>query len=265
MACYKPNMMRCTLDHDTGRLYYKFLGSARYSDPSEFGSFLDLEHSNRFTFIVPCGTCIGCRIDYVREWTNRMAFELVDNNYSAIFVTLTYSNDELTFTRDGPSLNKKDTQDFLKRLRYFFPDKKIRFYLCGEYGPRTFRPHYHAIIYGLSLADFSDLRCFGMNELRQSYFTSDKFASIWKHGFVMMSEVNYKTCAYVSRYVLKKHKSLDKKNLVIAFLSLTCLVDAPALVTLTLISMLLLVIVHLTSRFLMVSIPCPCLRLLYVI
>lgn len=213
MSCYNPNLMRCSVDRDTGRLCYVFKGSARYSNPKEFGSFLDLESVDKFDFIVPCGKCVGCRIDYVREWSNRMAFELIDNDYKAIFVTLTYDNDHLTFTKDGPTLNKKDTSDFFKRLRYYFPGKKIRYYISGEYGPKTFRPHYHAIIYGLELKDFQDLVVFGSNELRQAYYTSKKLADIWQNGFIMLSEVNYKTCAYVARYVLKKRKGEEKRDL----------------------------------------------------
>lgn len=203
--------MKAIKDPATGSLVFTFLGSAKYSDPRSFGSFLDLESQDSFEFLVPCGKCLGCRIDYVRDWTARMVFELVDNSYKAVFVTLTYNDAHLPMTIEGPSLSKSDIQLFFKRLRSSFP-QKLRYYICGEYGPKTSRPHYHAIIYGLSLSDFSDLKIVGVNELRQPYFSSDLFASIWKNGFVQISEVNYSTCSYVARYVTKKLVGPDEED-----------------------------------------------------
>lgn len=55
-----------------------------------------------------------------------------------------------------PFLRKYDLQKFFKRLRKYFSDNekkyhipygKIRYYACGEYGPRHFRPHYHVILW----------------------------------------------------------------------------------------------------------------------
>lgn len=63
---------------------------------------------------------------------------------AAAFTTLTYSDDHLPVT-----LQKRHLQLFLKRLRRA-TDGKLRFFASGEYGERTQRPHYHAIIYGLS-------------------------------------------------------------------------------------------------------------------
>lgn len=209
MSCYKPNLMQCRHDKLTGSLAYSFLGPANYEDPRSFGSYFDLESKDKFNFIVPCGHCVGCRMDYIRDWTHRMVYELIANNYQAIFVTLTYDNSHLPMCIDGPTLSKRDCQLFIKRLRKAFPDRKIRYYIAGEYGPITHRPHYHAIIYGLSLSDFSDLRKVGQNELKQPYYSSLKFASIWQNGFVQMSEVNYSTCSYVARYVTKKAYGLD--------------------------------------------------------
>lgn len=48
-----------------------------------------------------------------------------------------------------PVLSRKNIIDFKKRFRKFFhkyyPDEDVFIYLCGEYGPSTFRPHYHCI------------------------------------------------------------------------------------------------------------------------
>lgn len=209
MSCFNPNVMRCDVDPFTGQLVWTFEGSARYSDPLVFGTVDNLATDGRYWSIVPCGKCLGCRIDYSREWANRMCVEL-DDNPRAIFLTLTYNNDHLPRTESGvPTLDKRDLQLFWKRLRKSFPCVRIRYYVAGEYGPKTLRPHYHAIVYGLALSDFPDLYCRGHNLLNQLYYSSPRLADIWGNGYILMSEVSYKTCAYVARYVLKKHYGTD--------------------------------------------------------
>lgn len=210
MSCLNPNLMKCSVDPESGALYYKFLGNGRYSDPKDYGTFDDLAERGFFYISIPCRHCLGCHIDYSREWANRMLLELKDNP-KAIFVTLTYNPESVPKTDNGVlTLNKRDVQLFFKRLRKHFVGVTIRYFIAGEYGPKTYRPHYHAIIYGLSLSDFNDLRYIGCNEIKDPYFSSPLFEKIWSNGFVQMSSVNYKTCAYVARYVLKKHY---KKNI----------------------------------------------------
>lgn len=97
---------------------------------------------------VPCGKCFLCRRQRSLEWSLRMYHELTYNPVAS-FVTLTYHDDYLP---PNGSLVKDDPVKFLKRLRKSTPIK-IRYYLSGEYGDHTQRPHYHAIIYGLGLND----------------------------------------------------------------------------------------------------------------
>lgn len=210
MSCFDPRYLEGVIDPDTGYIKYNYKGHAKYENPLVFGSIDDLSTKGIYRVLVPCGRCLGCHIDYSREWANRMIVELQDNP-NAIFVTLTYNNAHLKYGPSGnPTLDVRDTQLFMKRLRKAYFDKRIRYYLAGEYGPTTLRPHYHAIIYGLSMVDFDDLRVVGKNELGQPYYSSPKFESIWSNGFVQLSPVSYRTCAYVSRYVLKKHYSDDR-------------------------------------------------------
>lgn len=171
-------------------------------------SYEELKKNNGI--LLPCGHCIGCRLDYSRSWADRMMLEL-DIQKKAIFLTLTYDNEHAPwkqFYDDGTpmfaSLDKIDCQLFMKRLRRHFEDKKIRFYLAGEYGSKTCRPHYHAIIYGLSLYDFTDLYSVGRNELGQQYYSSKILEEIWNNGFILVADVSWSAMAYVSRYVTKK-------------------------------------------------------------
>lgn len=114
----------------------------------------------------------------------------------AWFLTLTYRPESLPV--DG-SLNKKHFQDFMKRLRARL-GYQLRYFHCGEYGERFARPHYHAIVYGLILRDLVLYRETEVGRLFTSAFLDD----VWTHGFVVVGDVTFESCAYVARYVTKK-------------------------------------------------------------
>lgn len=99
------------------------------------------------TLDVPCGKCLACRIKKRQEWSLRCEHEL---SYwsDSMFLTLTYNDQSLP---DFGSLVKKDLQLFFKRLRKNIDERRIKYFACGEYGDNNYRPHYHAIIFGLSL------------------------------------------------------------------------------------------------------------------
>lgn len=139
----------------------------------------------------PCGQCLPCRINKRRLWTHRLILESYAHDASC-FVTLTYAPDYLP--KDS-SIHKEHVQLFIKRLRKSLQPKKIRYYFCGEYGPHTLRPHYHGIIFGLSL-DYSNL-----------------IARCWPLGFSLTGDCNFNTIQYVAGYVTKKFvKKNDSKN-----------------------------------------------------
>lgn len=75
-------------------------------------------------------------------------------HYGSKFITLTYANPHLTWAHGSPQLVKSDLQKWFKRIRK--KGYKVRYYAVGEYGSRTYRPHYHIILFG-SVAD-SDIR-----------------------------------------------------------------------------------------------------------
>ena len=158
---------------------------------------LDSYHS----LSIPCGQCIGCRLEKSRQWAIRCSLEaqLYQNSY---FLTLTYDDEHLPKTG---SLVPEDLQKFLKKLRRFIEyhgsDKKIRFFACGEYGDNFCRPHYHAIIYNL---DIPDLKRFSTSFSGDTYYTSNTINSVWKNGYVIIGQVTFESCAYVARYVTKK-------------------------------------------------------------
>lgn len=150
---------------------------------------------------IPCGQCVGCRLEKSRQWAIRCSLEsqLYQNSY---FLTLTY--DDVHLPKTG-SLVPEDLQKFLKKLRryieYHGSDKKIRFFACGEYGDNFSRPHYHVIIYNL---DIPDLKRFSTSFSGDTYYTSEIINQIWRNGYVIIGQVTFESCAYVARYVTKK-------------------------------------------------------------
>lgn len=212
MSCYNPKVMLAVVDPDTGAISYRFRhgSNARYDGPKQLLSYDELDINGKYEFYVPCGKCLGCRADYTRIWADRMVLELEDNP-KALMITLTYRDDELTYAPNGEkSLNKDDVTRWLKRLRKHLAPQRIRYYLAGEYGPKTERPHYHAILYGVSVEDIGDLTYLYTNkDLGYAVYTSPTWERIWSHGFVSMTAVTAKTCNYVARYVLKKQFDMD--------------------------------------------------------
>lgn len=103
---------------------------------------------------VPCGKCPECLKRRVSGWSFRLRQEEKVSS-SAFFITLTYDTEHVPITKNGfMSLNKKHVQDWMKRLRKhvsinYPPQQPIKYYVAGEYGGKTNRPHYHAIIFNV--------------------------------------------------------------------------------------------------------------------
>lgn len=110
------------------------------------------------------------------------------------FVTLTYDDEHLR----SPSLEYRDFQLFMKRLRKRFGP--TRFFMCGEYGEQTWRPHFHACLFGVF---FSDRQVFSSRQ-GHHLWTSDTLSALWPHGHSTFGLLSYESAAYVARYVVKK-------------------------------------------------------------
>lgn len=141
----------------------------------------------------PCGRCYMCRKVKQRTWVHRILLEAREHTVSS-FVTLTYNDDSLP---EWGCLVKRDPQLFLKRLRKL-SNLRIRYFLCGEYGGVTWRPHYHLILFGIN--------------------DEALIKSAWSKGFTQCGELSVKTAYYVTKYAVKgmtykKHKKLMEYGL----------------------------------------------------
>lgn len=195
MSCYKPLMA----------------GLGKAPDGHSFIRFG--YHSDLDQIWIPCGRCIGCRLDYSRAWADRVTLEMMDHDpESCWFVTLTYDDDHLPRGSLGlPTLVTKHTQDFLKRLRFAQAGSfaaGLRFFLSGEYGEKTARPHYHAIFMGLYVPD---VRPYGRNGQGDVLWRSDWLDRLWSHGMSVLGRASWHTAAYVARYATKALKGKAKE------------------------------------------------------
>lgn len=144
-----------------------------------------------------CGQCVGCRLERSRQWAVRCMHESAMHNANC-FVTLTY--DERNVPRDM-SLCYMDFQKFLKRLRRSLDEKKMRFYMCGEYGEKFKRPHYHACLFGYRPVDLTYWR---KSEAGFDLFRSESLEKIWGLGSVEIGDVSFESAGYIARYIMKK-------------------------------------------------------------
>lgn len=176
---------------------------------------------------IPCGNCLGCRMDYARDWSARLMHELLMHDPKECwFLTLTYDDaalmetfsdssiDRLRIGADSfgeavfwPNLDARDMQLFWKRVRKDFPDRKIVYFQAGEYGEKRQRCHFHVIVFDLPL-DPKELHENGVSDLGHVTYRSDYLERKWQHGNVIVGKVTTESCAYVARYTLKKAKEM---------------------------------------------------------
>ena len=150
---------------------------------------------------VPCGQCIGCRFEHARDWATRLALEANVHGGNSCFVTLTYDPEHVP--SDG-GLDLRDAQLFLKRLRFMYyqeTKKTLRYYLCGEYGERFARPHYHIMLFG---CDFRDGSINGPSRSGFPTWTHPMIDKAWGMGRTEIGSASGGACTYVAGYVLKK-------------------------------------------------------------
>ena len=151
---------------------------------------------------IPCGKCMGCRLEYSRQWAVRCVHEASMHKHNA-FITLTYNNTNLP---KNHSIDVRELQLFFKRLRKKIEPIKIRYFACGEYGEKNSRPHYHAIIFGY---DFPDKKIY-KTENGYPLYRSRLLEKVWNKGHSLIGEVNFETAAYTARYIMKKRKGEEE-------------------------------------------------------
>lgn len=145
---------------------------------------------------LPCGQCMGCRLDKARSWAMRLHVEGLEHAQSC-FLTLTYDEVNIPYAN---SLLPDDLQRFIKRLRKHLGSTRIRFYGVGEYGGKFDRPHYHVLLFGFN---FPDRRVY----LDRGDYTVDNsrtLSALWPFGHATVQNNSFEAGAYCAKYSVKK-------------------------------------------------------------
>lgn len=118
-----------------------------------------------------------------------------------LFATFTYSPENLPPHGD---LRHRDWQLFAKRARRRLGP--FRYLMCGEYGEKTGRPHYHALLFGLSVPDLDQ------HSVRAGYpiFRSDLLSELWGQGLCEFGTVTPQSAKYCAGYVLKDSRTPER-------------------------------------------------------
>lgn len=163
--------------------------------------------------VVPCGQCTACRINKRRVWVCRMMLEMKDHREAA-FLTLTYDTPNLPLTsvsgRPLATLTKEHPQLFLKKLRKRLEPHPIRYFLVGEYGELSGRPHYHAAIYGLQGSPFVAM---GMPRQGSLSFAERTVQEAWGLGITQTGILAREAMEYIAGYIQKKMTSVHDMRL----------------------------------------------------
>ncbi|AZL82995.1 replication initiator protein [Apis mellifera associated microvirus 43] len=157
-----------------------------------------------------CGQCMSCRLNKKRLWMHRIMLESRLHEHNT-FVTLTYSDDHLP---EGGSLAPRHTQIWLKKLRKHLEStafNKVRYYLVGEYGDKSQRPHYHVALFGYP-------SCARGRSSYTSRRTSccqhcDLIRDTWGYGQVYLGDLTTDSAQYIAGYVTKKMTAKDDPRL----------------------------------------------------
>lgn len=86
-----------------------------------------------------------------------------------------------------PYICNRDLDLFLKRLRSYYPDEKLRYYAVSEYGPTSFRPHWHLLLFS--------------NSERFSQTVLENVSKAWSYGRCDASLSRGFAAPYVASYV----------------------------------------------------------------
>lgn len=146
-------------------------------------------------FQLDCRKCIPCRLNQAREKAIRAVHE-AKMHENSIFLTLTYNDESLP----GPRLVYEDWQKFIRKLRKT-TDNKLPCMVTGEYGEKSKRPHWHALIFNYRPSDCTYKYT---TDLGHKVETSEFLTNLWAKGIIEFGDITLESAGYVCRYAAKK-------------------------------------------------------------
>lgn len=157
--------------------------------------------------LLPCGQCHGCKFNRRRDWSTRLILE-TQYHAESCWLTLTYNDENLPYDRvdprsgvhyglpDRPTVWRGDYQNFFKRLREYVDYQPFKYFIAAEYGDKSWRPHYHACIYGLG----PSLK----NTFRRAWATGYSERNVQPIGNIYVGSLTWDSCQYTAGYTVKK-------------------------------------------------------------
>lgn len=153
-----------------------------------------------------CGQCLPCRHNKARIWTHRIMLEAYQHKENC-FLTLTYADDNQI------NLEPAHATNFIKRLRGYISPGKIRYYLVGEYGSKTQRPHYHLALFGFPTCPRGQTRQPRKEQPMSCCENCNTMFMLWTHGRVDLARLEPASARYIAGYVVKKMTRHDHPDL----------------------------------------------------
>lgn len=147
------------------------------------------------SFQLPCGQCLECRLAYARDWAVRCVHE-AEMHPENSFITLTYSDEHIGDNK----LDYRDFQLFMKKLRKIC-NQKISYFVTGEYGEKSKRKHWHAIIFNWRPKDLVPLE---QTHRGDQLYRSETLEKLWTFGNSSVGDVTFESAGYCARYAAKK-------------------------------------------------------------
>lgn len=152
--------------------------------------------------IYSCGKCKSCHDKYIRQWVFRLQKQQ-HVTPDCLFITMTYDYAHIPLNKGKFTLSKQDYQKFLKRLRKALPTRNFKYVLCGEYGSKFDRPHYHMILFDITMDDYPIL------------------SRAWGLGHVHVGSVTAASIAYTFKYAVKGDLKIRDKRQLKQFVSMS--------------------------------------------
>lgn len=147
---------------------------------------------------VGCRQCWQCRENRINDWVGRCVAE-IKTSKAANSVTLTYGTDENPKKNIRAAvLTYSDVQKYFKRLRK--SGFEFSYFVCGEYGSKNGRAHWHAVIFwrGDKVPE---------HKIRQNFIEKH-----WPHGWSFWDNTDQRAVRYVCKY-LQKDRLTDGERL----------------------------------------------------
>lgn len=217
--------------------------NGRYCGPHIFEEYE--KNPNRFRSRIPgeepklvtidCGKCWACRRRKAAAQALRLMLEAkyYEEKYMSSdyvnFITFTYDDDNLPSTSYGEvttqcEFEKERFIRALKRkLSYNGYSKEqiadIKYYWVSEYGSKSWRPHYHCMLYGVNLMQPLPYPSYKFDMYNLEYngngnpqYQSKMLDTIWKKGRVTFAPFCAKLASYIANYVVKVEDSFNFLN-----------------------------------------------------